>query len=78
MSLSDEEIIEVAKQLYGDDLTEAQLRNHKTITFARLIQQKQIEIDAALCEAEEPWGNEADAWAEKCLRKAAVAIRSQK
>jgi len=42
--VTDEEIIEVAKQLYGDDLTEAQLRNHKTITFARLIAAKQREM----------------------------------
>jgi hypothetical protein len=68
MSLSDEEIIEVAKQLYGDDLTEAQLRNHKTITFARLIQQKQRDIDAELCEKSGQFG---------CDNLAAT-IRSQK
>jgi len=53
MSLSDEEIIEVAKQLYGDDLTEAQLRDHKTIAFARLIAAKQREIDAVIAEKSE-------------------------
>ncbi len=50
---------------------------HHLTNFARLIQQKQREIDAALCEAETPWGNDADAWAAKCLRKAAAAIRGQ-
>ena len=48
------------------------------IAFARLIAQRQREIDAEICEAEEPWGNDADAWASTCLRRAAKAIRSQK
>ena len=52
--MTDEQIIEVAKQsgtpirYYYDDtgLTEDEL-----ITFARLVAEKQIEIDAALCDA---------------------------
>ncbi len=47
--MTDDEIIEMAKQLYGGDLTDEQLRNHKTITFARLIMEKQKEIDANVC-----------------------------
>jgi hypothetical protein len=72
MSLSDEEIIEVAKQLYGDDLTEAQLRDHKTIAFARRIAAKQREDDAALCE-QYAWGS-----SYRLRDTLAAAIRGQK
>ena len=82
--MTDEEIIEMAKQA-GIDMSDRKkytdysvaCANILLITFARLITAKQIEIDAGICEAEEPWGNDADAWASTCLRRAAKAIRSQ-
>ena len=48
--MTNDQIIEIAKQLYGADLKAAQLRNHKTVEFARLIQAAQREIDAGICD----------------------------
>ena len=48
--MTDDQIAEIAQQLYGAALTDEQLRNHKTIEFARLIAEKQKEIDTGICE----------------------------
>jgi hypothetical protein len=73
--MTDEQIIEMADSMSWD--THEGISDENLITFARLIAQRQREIDAEICEAEEPWGNDADAWASTCLRRAAKAIRSQ-
>ena len=44
--MTDDQIIEMAKQLYGAALTDAQLHTHKTIEFARLIE-RQARFDSA-------------------------------
>ena len=76
--MTNDQIIEMAKQAKAsrtENLT--CFADEELITFARLVAQRQREIDAGICEAEEPWGNAADAWASMCLRRAAKAIRSQ-
>ncbi len=37
--MTDEQIIEIAKRLYGGNLTAEDLSTHQTIEFARLIEQ---------------------------------------
>jgi hypothetical protein len=63
--MTDEEIVEMAHELYRRE-DESWREFGFAITFARLIQQKQREIDAALCDRR--------LYATDC----AVAIRSQK
>ena len=46
--MTTEEIIEIAKRLYGGNITTEDLRKHKTIEFARLIEQATLEENAAL------------------------------
>ena len=47
--MTDDQIIEIAQNLYGGHLSEHVLHTHKTIEFARLIAEKQKEIDARIC-----------------------------
>jgi hypothetical protein len=44
--MTDDQILEMAKQLYGGPVSEEALRNHKTIAFARLIE-KQVKEEGA-------------------------------
>jgi hypothetical protein len=45
----DEQILEIAEQLYGGPVSEEALRNHKTIAFARLIEKQAREDCAVIC-----------------------------
>ena len=46
--MTDEQIIEIAKRLYGGGITAEDLRKHQTIEFARLIEQATREADIAI------------------------------
>ena len=48
--MTDEQITEIAKRLYGNNLTEKDLSTHQTIEFARLIEKQIREEDAKICD----------------------------
>jgi len=50
--LSDEEILGIAQDAFMCRIVPLPVKTNRILDFARLIQQKQREIDAALCERE--------------------------
>ena len=66
--MTDEQIIEIAKRLYGGNITAEDLSTHQTIEFARQIEAATREEDTRICEERDIKGREVFA----------AAIRSQK
>jgi hypothetical protein len=80
VSLSDEEILALAMHVGADHYEGCyELLHEELITFARLIQQKQREIDAALCTQQLIKSlDNYDRIYNSTIRLCADAIRSQK